>query len=217
MEVILLERVEKLGTLGDTVTVKPGFARNFLLPQGKALRATEANKAKFEAERAAIESVNAEKRKDAEAIAAKIDGKVFTMIRSASEAGQLFGSVTSRDIADAIGEGVTRNHIVLEQPVKSIGFSDFKVRLHPEVLATIQINVAQSEDEAQAQADRVARGEPAVITAAEADAAAAAEAAREQAAAIAEAAAEVEAEDASAEDEAGADAEVAEDNKDEDA
>ena len=199
MEVILLERVEKLGTLGDTVTVKPGYARNYLLPQGKALRANATNKAKFEAERAAIESVNAEKRTEAEKVAKKIDGKVFTMIRSASEAGQLFGSVTSRDIAAAIGEGVTRNHVVLEQPVKTIGFADFKIRLHPEVTATIQINVAQSEDEAKAQADRVARGEPAVVTAAEADATAAAEAAREQAAAIAKAAAEVEAEEAEAE------------------
>lgn len=201
MEVILLERVEKLGNLGDTVTVKPGYARNFLLPTGKALRANDANKARFEAERTAIESLNAEKRTSAEKIHAKIDGKVFTMIRAASEAGHLFGSVTSRDIADVIGEGVNRNHVVLETPVKSIGFSEFKIRLHPEVIATISINVAQSQDEAQAQADRVARGEPAVITAAEADAAAAAEAAREQANAIAAAAAEVEAENAETENE----------------
>lgn len=199
MEIILLERVEKLGNLGDTVSVKPGYARNFLLPQGKALRATDANKAKFEAERVAIESLNADKRTAAEAIAAKIDGKNFVMIRAASESGQLFGSVTSRDIAATIGEGVTRNNVVLETPVKSIGFSEFKIRLHPEVIATVSINVAQSEDEAQAQADRVARGESAVITAAEADAVAAAEIAREQAEAIAATAAEVEAEQAAAE------------------
>ena len=196
MEIILLERVEKLGNLGDTVSVKPGYARNFLLPQGKALRATDANKAKFEAERTAIETLNADKRTAAESIASKIDGKVFTMIRAASESGQLFGSVTSRDIASTIGEGVNRNHVILETPVKTIGFSEFKIRLHPEVVATVNINVAQSEDEAQAQADRVARGEAAVVTAAEADAAAAAEAAREQAEAIAAAAAEVEAEEA---------------------
>ncbi len=185
MQVILLERVEKLGSLGDTVTVKPGFARNFLLPQGKALRATKLNIEHFNAQKAGLEKANADRKTSAEGSAKNINGKTIVIIRSASDAGQLYGSVTTRDIAAALtavtGEPLTRNNVILESPVKSIGFYDFKIRLHPEVIADIKVNVAQSEEEAQLQADRVNRGESAVITAAEEDARIAAEIAMQQA------------------------------------
>lgn len=185
MQVILLERIEKLGALGDTVTVKPGYARNFLLPQGKALRATTDNLAYFDAQKDAIAKANADKKAIADGIAKKIADKTIVIIRSASDAGQLYGSVTTRDIAEALsemsGETVTRNHVVMENPVKTIGFFTFKITLHPEVTTDVKINVAQSDEEAQLQADRVARGESAVVTAAEEDARIAAEIAQQQA------------------------------------
>ena len=212
MEIILLERVEKLGQMGDVVNVKPGFARNFLLPKGKALRASKANLARFETERAQLESANLERRNEAQAVAEKMDGLTVVIIRAASEGGQLYGSVNSRDIADAVtaaGFTVDRNQVIMERPVKSIGIFEYRLRLHPEVTVAVSLNIAQSEEEAQAQADRVARGEPAVMTAAEQDAIIAAEQAREQSDAIAAAAAEAEAEEADADAAAPAEEESA--------
>jgi len=193
MQVILLERVEKLGQMGDQVTVKPGFARNFLLPQGKALRATPQNVERFETERAQLEAQNLERRTEAEAVGAKMDDLTVVIIRAASESGQLYGSVNARDIADVVTEAgftVSRSQVVLDKPIKTLGIFDLRVRLHPEVTQTVKINVAQSEEEAEAQADRVARGEPAVLTAALLDQQEAARIAEEQSAAMAEAAAE---------------------------
>jgi large subunit ribosomal protein L9 len=154
MEIVLLQRVEKLGQMGDVVSVRDGYARNFLLPQGKALRATQANLARFEAERAQLEARNLEQRKEAEAVAEKLDGRQFVIIRSASEAGSLYGSVTARDIAEASTQGgfsIARGQIVLDRPVKELGLHDLRVVLHPEVSATIVVNVARSE-EAELQA-----------------------------------------------------------------
>ena len=198
MEIILLQRVEKLGQMGDVVNVKPGFARNYLLPQKMAIRANKDNLARFEVEKAQLEAANLERKNEAQAVAEKMEGLSVILIRAASEGGQLYGSVTSRDIATAVTEAgftVSRNQVLMEKPVKTLGIFDFRVRLHPEVDVTVSINVAQSEEEAQAQAERVARGEAAVLTAAELDAQIAAEVAKEQADAIAEAAAEVEAEE----------------------
>jgi large subunit ribosomal protein L9 len=155
MDVILLERVSKLGAMGQTVKVKDGYARNFLLPRGKALRANEANKAKFEKQRAELEVKNAETRKGAEADAKKIDGKSFVIIRQAGESGQLYGSVSPRDIADAAsasGVAVHRNHVELINPIKTIGVYTVQVALHPEVSVPVTVNVARSADEASAQA-----------------------------------------------------------------
>ena len=195
MQVILLERVEKLGILGDTVTVKPGFARNYLLPQGKALRATKANIEHFEAQRAGLEKANNDRKLFAEGASTGIEGKTIVIIRSASDGGQLYGSVTTRDIAAALtelsGEKLTRNNVILESPIKTIGYYDFKIRLHAEITVNIKVNVAQSVEEAELQADRVARGESAVITAAEEDARIAAEIAIQQAEALKEVAKEV--------------------------
>ena len=155
MEVILLERVDKLGQLGDTVRVKDGFARNYLLPTGKALRASEANREKFEAERSAIEARNAERREAAATDSEKLDGKSYVVIRQAGESGQLYGSVSTRDIASAAsadGIPVNRSHVLLEAPIKTIGLYTVKVALHPEVLSEVTVNVARTEDEAEAQA-----------------------------------------------------------------
>ena len=156
MDVILLERVGKLGNLGDVVQVKDGYARNFLLPAGKALRANKANREKFEAERAAIEALNAEKAQSAGSEAGKLDGQSFVLIRQAGEAGQLYGSVSPRDIAEAAttesGIAVNRNQVQLDAPIKLIGLHEVRVALHAEVDATITINVARSQDEAEAQA-----------------------------------------------------------------
>lgn len=155
MEVILLERVEKLGAIGDVVKVKNGFARNFLLPQHKALLATDANKARFERERANIEARNAKARAEAEAEGKSIDGTTYVLIRQAGETGQLYGSVAARDIAQAASEAghkVERRHVVLNQPIKTIGVHEVIVRLHPEVAMKISINVARSPDEAERQA-----------------------------------------------------------------
>jgi large subunit ribosomal protein L9 len=156
MDVILLERVSKLGAMGQVVKVKDGYARNFLLPRGKALRANDANKKKFEAQRAELEARNAETRKGAEADAKKVDGKSFVIIRQAGESGQLYGSVSPRDIAEAAaaktGVAVTRNHVELMNPIKTIGVYTVDVSLHPEVSVKVTVNVARSEDEAAAQA-----------------------------------------------------------------
>lgn len=155
MEVVLLERVEKLGQMGDVVSVKDGYARNYLLPQSKALRATKANMAHFETQRAQLEARNLEMKKEAEAVAEKLDGQQFIIIRSASEAGSLYGSVTSRDAADMATEGgftISKGQVVLERPVKELGLHTMKVVLHPEVSAEITINVARSEEEAELQA-----------------------------------------------------------------
>jgi len=155
MEVVLLERIAKLGQMGDVVNVKQGYARNFLLPQGKALRATKANLARFEAERAQLEARNLESRKDAEALAGRLDGKTFVVIRSASDAGALYGSVTTRDIADAATAGsfsVARSQVRLDRPIKELGLHDIVVILHPEVDVKIVVNVARSQDEADLQA-----------------------------------------------------------------
>jgi len=155
MQVVLLERVEKLGQMGDVVSVKDGFGRNFLLPQGKALRATKANLARFEATRAQLEARNLELKKEAEAVAAKLNGQSFIVIRSASDGGALYGSVTARDAAEAATEGgfsVDKRQIVLDRPVKELGLHKMRVVLHPEVAATITINVARSQDEAALQA-----------------------------------------------------------------
>ncbi|WP_339948945.1 50S ribosomal protein L9 [uncultured Albimonas sp.] len=155
MEVVLLERVEKLGQMGDVVSVKPGYGRNFLLAQGKALRATKANMAQFEAQRAQLEVRNLELKKEAEAVAAKLDGQSFVIIRSASEMGALYGSVTTRDVAEAATENgftVDRRQVNLDKPVKELGLHEIRIILHPEVSATVAINVARSNEEAELQA-----------------------------------------------------------------
>jgi large subunit ribosomal protein L9 len=158
MDVILLERVEKLGAIGDVVTVKNGFARNYLLPRKKALRANEANKKVFEANRANIEAENAARRTDAESAAKGVDGKTVQLIRQASNTGQLYGSVSARDIVDAleaVGAKVTKSQIVLDRPIKAIGVHDVRVALHPEVSVTVKVNVARSPEEADLQAQGV--------------------------------------------------------------
>ncbi|RWB38844.1 MAG: 50S ribosomal protein L9 [Mesorhizobium sp.] len=155
MEVILLERISRLGQMGETVKVKDGFARNFLLPQGKALRANEANKKKFEGQRAQLEARNLERKSEASKIAETLDGKSFIVVRSAGETGQLYGSVSTRDIADLLtaeGFTVNRNQIKLNQPIKTIGLSNVAIALHPEVEVTVTLNVARSADEAERQA-----------------------------------------------------------------
>ncbi len=155
MEVILLERVENLGQMGDVVKVKSGFARNYLLPQKKALRANDANKQVFENQRVDLEARNLERRKEAEAAAEKLNGRSFIVIRQASEAGALYGSVTARDIADAASEeGVSleRSQVRIDKPLKAIGIVEVRIVLHPDVDATVEVNVARSEDEAERQA-----------------------------------------------------------------
>lgn len=155
MDVILLERVENLGQMGDVVKVKPGYARNFLLPQKKALRANDANKAVFENQRAELEARNLERKSEAEAAAEKINGKAFVVIRQSSETGILYGSVSTRDIAEtASEEGVhlEKSQVRLDKPLKSLGVFSVRVVLHPEVDAHIDINIARSEDEAERQA-----------------------------------------------------------------
>jgi large subunit ribosomal protein L9 len=158
MEIILLERVEKLGHIGDVVTVKDGYARNFLLPNKKALRANEANRKVFEANRAKIEADNANRRADAEKHASNVEGKQIVLIRAASNTGQLYGSVSVKDIVDGLNAQeakVTKAMIVLERPIKTLGLFDVKVVLHPEVSVTVTVNVARSDDEAELQKDGV--------------------------------------------------------------
>jgi large subunit ribosomal protein L9 len=155
MEVILLERVEKLGAMGQVVKVKDGYARNYLLPQGKALRATEANRQKFERDRSQLEARNAERRSGAEGEAHKLNGKSFVILRQAGESGQLYGSVTTRDIASVAstsGIQVQRTQVLLDQPIKTIGLYKVRIALHPEVVSEVQVNVARTQDEAEAQA-----------------------------------------------------------------
>ena len=152
MEIILLERVEKLGAMGDVVNVKPGFARNYLLPQEKALRATKANLARFEAEREYLEQRNAENREKAVDAGKGVDGSKVIVIRNAGDTGQLYGSVSARDIAESLEDkGVKRNMVVLETPIKALGLHDVKVRLHPEVTVSVVVNVARTKDEAERQ------------------------------------------------------------------
>ena len=155
MQVVLLERVAKLGQMGDVVNVKDGYARNFLLPRKKALRATAENLAHFETQKAQLEARNLELKKEAEQVAAKLDGESFVIIRQAGETGQLYGSVASRDIAAAISDGgvsVERSQITMDRPIKTLGLHDEKVVLHPEVSVNVVVNVARSEEEAERQA-----------------------------------------------------------------
>ncbi|MEA2779975.1 MAG: large subunit ribosomal protein [Rhodospirillaceae bacterium] len=154
MEVILLQRVQNLGQIGDVVNVKPGYARNFLLPQKKALRATGANRSKFEAQRAQIEAMNLEKRGEAENISGKVEGTKVVLIRQAGETGQLFGSVNARDIAEAVtaaGFTIERSQVILDRPIKTLGLHPVRVALHPEVIVSVTANVAKSPEEAEAQ------------------------------------------------------------------
>ena len=158
MEVILLERVEKLGAIGDVVRVKDGFARNYLLPRKKALRANESNRKLFETNRARIEEDNASKRSDAEKASKGVEGKTVQLIRQASNTGQLYGSVSARDIVEALeadGAKVTKSQIVLDRPIKALGVHDVKVALHPEVSVNVRVNVARSPEEADLQAQGV--------------------------------------------------------------
>lgn len=185
MKVVLLERVEKLGAIGDVVNVRPGYARNFLLPQEKALRATEANLARFEREREILEKRNAERAAAARTDGEHLDGASFVLIRQASESGQLYGSVASRDIAEAASSAsltVTRSMVDLNQPIKTLGVHSVRLVLHPEVAVTVTINVARTPEEAERQA----KGEDVIAAAAEEDRALA----DAQAAELSEAAAE---------------------------
>jgi large subunit ribosomal protein L9 len=183
MEVILLERIGRLGQMGDVVKVKDGYARNFLLPKGKALRATKDSRARFEAMRAELQAKSDALKGDANTVAKKLDGKVVVAIRQASESGQLFGSVTPRDIADMVsadGLKVSRSQVVLNTPIKTIGSYKVPVALHPEVEVTVTVNVARSEDEAE----RLARGEDITVRREQGDDEAAAEEAKKAAAAM---------------------------------
>jgi large subunit ribosomal protein L9 len=155
MQVILLERVGRLGQMGDVVTVKDGFARNFLLPQGKALRATGANRKRFEREKAQLEARDLELKTEAEAVSGKLDGQSFIVIRQAGDSGQLYGSVSTRDIATAVTEGgfsIERRQVMLDRPIKTLGLHELRIALHPEITPHVTINVARSPDEAERQA-----------------------------------------------------------------
>ena len=155
MQVSLLERIERLGQMGDVVEVKAGFARNFLLPQKKALRATKENKTFFDTQRAQLEATNLKQRQEAEAVAKKINGLKVVLLRQASDMGQLYGSVTARDIAEGIdsaGFTVQKSQVLVDRPIKNLGIHDVRVRLHPEVVVTVAVNVAKSDEEAEAQA-----------------------------------------------------------------
>ena len=154
MQIILLERIEKLGQMGDLVNVKTGYARNFLIPQGKALRANKTNMERFEGERAQREARNLELRKEAETEASNMQGLSISMVRAASEMGQLFGSVTSRDIADAVTEAgfsITRNQVIMDRAIKTLGLTETRIRLHPEVSISVTVNIARSLAEAETQ------------------------------------------------------------------
>jgi large subunit ribosomal protein L9 len=157
MQIILLERVEKLGQMGDVVTVKNGYARNYLLPNKKALRATAANQKVFDSQKKEIETANLKAKKEADGVAAKMEGVSITLLRQAGETGQLYGSVSSRDIAAALGEEgykVERNQVTMDRPIKEIGISEVKVRLHPEVSIMVSVNTARSAEEAEMQAKK---------------------------------------------------------------
>jgi large subunit ribosomal protein L9 len=155
VELILLQRVEKLGQMGEIVKVKPGYARNFLLPQAKAVRATKANRERFERERSQLEAQNIKRRDEAERVAERVQGLTIVLIRQASEAGALYGSVSGRDISEgctAAGLGIERNQVLLDNPIKSLGISSVRVALHPEVIIEVKVNVARSAEEAEKQA-----------------------------------------------------------------
>jgi len=155
MEIILLERIERLGQMGDVVTVKDGYARNYLLPQKKALRANKANRAQFEEQRTQLEANNLENQTEAQAVAVKIDGNQYIIIRQAGESGQLYGSVSTRDIATLMTEGgasISRNQVILDRPIKLLGLHDVRVVLHPEVSLGVVVNVARTQEEAERQA-----------------------------------------------------------------
>ncbi len=176
MQVILLERIEKLGQMGDLVTVKNGFARNFLVPQGKAMRATKGNLAEFDRRKVELEATNLKRKEEAEQVAGKVNGKSVIIIRQAGETGQLYGSVSGRDVAEAFAaDGVTfeRRQVRLDQPIKTLGLHDVRVALHPEVDVTVSVNVARSEEEAEIQADPERAAAYAAAQAAEAEEAAA--------------------------------------------
>jgi large subunit ribosomal protein L9 len=164
IELILMQRVEKLGQMGDRVSVKPGYARNFLLPQGKAIRATKANMERFQQQRAQLEAQNLKRREEAERIAERVAGLSVVLIRQAGESGGLYGSVSARDVADACkGSGLTleRSQVLLEQPIKTLGLTHVRVELHPEVHINVTVNVARSPEEAERQArgEAIAREE----------------------------------------------------------
>jgi len=162
MQVILLQRIGRLGQMGDVVNVKDGFARNFLLPQKKALRATEENRKRFESERTQLEANNLEQKKEAEAVAERLKGKTFVAIRSAGDTGQLYGSVSTRDIAEVVTAGgftIERRQVIMEHPIKSLGLHETSVALHPEVIVKVTLNVARSADEAERQS----RGEDVTV------------------------------------------------------
>jgi large subunit ribosomal protein L9 len=162
MEVILLERIGRLGQMGDIVNVRDGYARNYLLPQKKALRATDANRTHFESQRAQLEANNLELKKEAEAVAEKLNGQIFVAIRSAGDTGQLYGSVSTRDISDVVTAGgftIDRSQVIMERPIKTLGLHDTSVALHPEVTVKVVLNVARSEDEAERQS----RGEDVTV------------------------------------------------------
>lgn len=162
MHVILLERIGRLGQMGDVVRVRDGFARNFLLPQGKALRATDENRKQFETQRIHLEARNLELKKEAEVVAARLEGKTFVAIRQAGDTGQLYGSVSTRDIAEVITEGgfnVDRRQVLLDRPIKALGLHPIRLQLHPEVTVGATLNIARSADEA----DRQARGEDVTV------------------------------------------------------
>ena len=155
MQVILLQRIGRLGQMGDVVTVKDGYARNFLLPQKKALRATENNRKQFESQRAQLEADNLAHKSEADAVAKKLEGQTFVAIRTAGDTGQLYGSVSTRDIAEVVVAGgftINRNQVVLDKPIKTLGVHEVRVALHPEVVVGVKLNVARSEDEAARQA-----------------------------------------------------------------
>ncbi len=155
MEVILLERVGRLGQMGDVVKVRDGYARNFLLPQGKALRATETNRKTFESQRVQLEARNLELKSEAEGVAGRLAGQTFVSIRQAGDTGQLYGSVSTRDIAEAVSAGgfsVERRQVLLDKPIKALGLHEIRIALHPEVVVKVAINVARSTDEAERQA-----------------------------------------------------------------
>ena len=204
MQVILLERIGRLGQMGDVVNVKDGFARNFLLPQGKALRATEANRKRFERDKAQLEARDLELKTEAASVSSKLDGKSFIVIRQAGDSGQLYGSVSTRDIAAVITEGgfsIERRQVLLDRPIKTLGVHELRIALHPEVTPHVTVNVARSPDEAERQS----RGEAVTakaLTEAEEEAEAAKRAAKalfEEGAAPAEEASEEEAETGEAE------------------
>ena len=193
MDVILLERIEKLGQMGDIVSVKSGFARNYLLPSGKALRATDSNKSLFETQRIQLEAENLKRKEEAQAVADKMVDMTVVLIRQAGDAGQLYGSVSARDIADAIaaaGVTIKRSQVILQNPIKTIGLHDIRVELHGEVIVTVTANVARSQDEAETQAETgravlsLAQQEVMEVEAEALAAAAAAEAIAEQAEAV---------------------------------